>query len=58
MLLPIHPPDCPHCRAGANGAALALYWDADGRCWCCVICGFRGYLGPRVHRPGRGRYAA
>jgi hypothetical protein len=34
---------CPHCRAGADGMTVGLYWDFDDGCWQCIICGYREY---------------
>src|SRR5437016_1111255 len=34
---------CPHCRAGADGVTLGLYWGFDDHCWQCIICGYREY---------------
>ena len=38
-----HASACPHCKAGADGVTVGLYWDFDAHCWRCFICGYRGY---------------
>ena len=30
---------CPHCRAGADGKDLGLFWDFYEDAWRCIFCG-------------------
>ena len=34
---------CPHCRTGADGVTVGLFWDFDDHCWLCIICSYREY---------------
>jgi Zn ribbon nucleic-acid-binding protein len=34
---------CPHCKTGADGKALGLFWEDYDRDWRCIICGYRNY---------------
>ena len=34
---------CPHCRAGADGKDLGLFWDFYEDAWRCIFCGYRSF---------------
>lgn len=36
---------CPHCKAGADGNIVSLFWEDREQSWHCIICGYRGYDG-------------